>query len=232
MAWRAGGATLNATWARVIWPLIGTIGRTEKGPSVIAALALAAHDALRCQTGRRQGGWCRPRAFVQFQPLLALGHCTWGGQHLGATQVGGAQDVRVAGRPAAVRKVIAAGCRHGVGLMLVAVNLGDIHRVVDVDIGGVVHAADIARTDPIGRPKDFARCQREPAQGRPGCVARADGKVPVVSAHKGDQRRRVHRARRQVPRHPGPARADLCPASVMKRRKSPRCIVHPGPAPG
>ena len=172
LARREGGATLKATRARVIGLLICTMGRTEKGLSVITALALAAHDALRCQAGRRQGGGCWPRAFVQ---LLALGHRAGACQHLGATQVGGAQDVRAAGRPATVGKVVPAGRRHGSGLVLVAVNLGAIHRVV---YGEVVHAADIARTDPVGRPKDFAGCQREPAQGGPGCVARADGKAP------------------------------------------------------
>ena len=117
-------------------------------------------------------------------------------------------------------------------MALVAVVGGSVD-VVDHDV--VVHVADVTRAVLIGRAKSLAGRQREPAQAGPRGLL-ADGHIPVhaacVAANKGDQRGRIHRPRGQLPGHPAPARADLCPAAVVKGRKAPGRVIDPGPAPG
>ena len=122
--------------------------------------------------------------------------------------------------------------RDGGGLVLKAViRTAAVRRV---ERQSVIELADVARAGPVSGPEGFARRQRKPAQGGPWRAARARPPVIVraaVAADKGDQRRGVHRARWQASRHPGPARANLRPASVVKRRKAPRRVIDPGPAP-
>ena len=207
-------------------------------PSVIApflaALVTAAHDRPCGQRGRWQGGGCNrpwPFALVAFRALrqrAVVAH------NLGAVQVDGAQHLLAATQRPATHKVFPAGRRDGGGLALVAVDVSHVHRVVDHDV--LVDLSHVARAGSVGRPVGLARCQREPAQAGPRLAARADRDVPVhaaaAAADKGDQRRSVDRLRCHAPRHPGPARADLGPAAVVKRRKAPGRVVHPGPAPG
>ena len=199
---------------------------------VLPALFAAADHRLQ-HHGRwwQCGRWYLPGPLVR---LGALRHGVAVDQHLGALQFGGAQCMPVALHGASPEEIVTADGRHGGGLVLVAVVVGDVYRVVDHDI--VVHLRDVTRARPVDRPEGFARSKRKPAHAGQRCAARADGDVPVdaagVAADKGDERRGIHRALRQMPWHPGPARADLGPAAIVKRRKSPGGIVHPGPAPG
>ncbi len=98
------------------------------------------------------------------------------------------------------------------------------HRVVHVDPREVV-AARVIR-----RHVDLARPQREPAD-RGTTSAQRDRCAPVAAADERDQRGRVDRAHVARPRDPAPAVADVSPAAVVRRRKAPGLIVHPGPAP-
>ena len=140
--------------------------------------------------------------------------------------------MQVAAHAVAAGKVERADSGYRFRLALVAIHVGDV--VVHHDV--VVHVVHVARAHPVGRPKSFVWRQREPAQARLGRRSLAERDVPVhataVTPHKGDQRRCVHRARRQAARHPAPARANLSPAAVVKRCKAPGCVVNPGPAPG
>ena len=157
---------------------------------------------------------------------------TLGHQHLGAAQVGRVQALPFGAHALAAREVVGAHHTDGVAALLVAVVVGDVdvgHRYV------LVHVGDVARAVLIGRVKSLAGRQRKPAQaGLRGLLV--DGHIPVdaacAAANKGDQRWRIHRPRGQLPGHPAPARADLRPAAIVKGRKAPGRVVHPGPAPG
>ena len=103
-------------------------------------------------------------------------------------------------------------------------DVGDIGDVRDVDL------AHIARAGGIAGHVDFARREREPADGRTG-AADGDGDVDARPAHPGHQRRRIDRPCRERPRRPAPGVAVVDPAAVMERREAPGRIVDPGPAP-
>ena len=93
----------------------------------------------------------------------------------------------------------------------------------------VVDAFAVARTDRVGRLPAFPRGQREPRRaGQASACAQAPARPRAEKLH---QRRGIDRAAHKGPRHPGPARADLRPAAVVKRREAPGRGVDPGPAP-
>src|SRR5690606_25224889 len=79
-------------------------------------------------------------------------------------------------------------------------------------------------------PPGFARRQWIPADAGPRAYAPVHARAAVAEEHH--QRRRIHRARRHAPGHPGPARAHHRPAAVVEGREAPGRIVDPGPAPG
>ena len=90
-----------------------------------------------------------------------------------------------------------------------------------------VHCAPIAAAAGVVRVVRLARCQRNPADVRPGAS-------PVVrtAADPRHHGRRIDGPRDAVPRRPAPGAADVHPASVVERREAPRRVVDPGPAPG
>ena len=125
------------------------------------------------------------------------------------------------------------GCDR-IGLALKVVTVIDLEGV-DNDV--VIDLRQVLRTGGVSRAIGFPGSQRKPAQAgvlptvqpernAPGCRAMA------IAAYEANQRGCIHRARCQAAGHPGPARADLRPAAIVRRRKAPRCVVHPGPAPG
>ena len=95
-----------------------------------------------------------------------------------------------------------------------------------------VQAATVAVAGVVVRRPVFARRERKPRRARAAAQRHAPVAAACRVAHEGNQRRRVHRARAKAARHPGPARADLRPAAVVRGRKTPGRVVDPGPAPG
>ncbi len=172
-----------------------------------------------------------------------------------AQPVGIARDQRCSGEPARVDphqvalhvptacKCVArygseAAWRVAIGVMVAARRRAvAIAVVVIVDVGAMVMSATIAHVPDVDvgvaataaavpRVVDFARAKREPAHR-----AAADADRPATAADKRDQRRRVDRAHAARSRYPAPAAVGVGPAAVVVRRKAPRRIVHPGPAP-
>src|ERR1700730_15701200 len=100
-------------------------------------------------------------------------------------------------------------------------HLGDVHNRV-----GDIHPLHVMRTTPIVRNVDFSGSQREPSD------ARATAQSKSASAHKNDQGWRKDWPDGNRPSHPAPAVFGIGPAPVVERRKAPRLIFYPGPAPG
>ena len=129
--------------------------------------------------------------------------------------------------------------RHGVAFKAIAKlarrlrvvdDLGDLGHVRDV---GDVDVLDVGRAAAVARHKNLARRKRKPADHRllPALTPDRDRHLHAGPSNPGDQRRRIDRAQHALPRHPEPAAAALHPAAVMERRKAPRGVVDPGPAP-
>jgi hypothetical protein len=93
-----------------------------------------------------------------------------------------------------------------------------------------VEATYIRCAGAIGGNKRLAGCQRHPAHGSPATERRRS--APTLASDERHQRRSIYRSQPRFARHPTPAPADRCPASVVKRRESPRLVVDPGPTPG
>jgi hypothetical protein len=122
--------------------------------------------------------------------------------------------------------------RHG--RWIVRVCVVPIHAV-EVD---VVHVANIcvvniyvayvrpARTVAIPRVKYFTETQRKPAHSNTYSEASAE-----TPAKESNESRPVNWIVADRSRAPAPPGAKIIPPSVVKRRKSPRRIVHPSPAP-
>ena len=135
-------------------------------------------------------------------------------------------------------------------------NVGDIgvvHGDIFVDDGGVVVVVDdrlihggvrdvdivhVGAAHAIGRHIDFTRTEREPTDVyTSGGTANPDADGKMWTANPSDQSGRVdgadvsngHGARRA--RNPTPTTAVVDPAAVVERRKAPRSIINPGPAP-
>ena len=87
-------------------------------------------------------------------------------------------------------------------------------RIAEVDPLPESHAA----TEP--REERFAKAQGEPAD--------AESKSTAEEPNKG---RSINRRAKVRPRAPSPPAADERPASIVEWRKTPRRVVHPGPAP-
>ena len=122
--------------------------------------------------------------------------------------------------------------RHGDGLRTALEQVAVVRRVRALAAAKAgVDAAQIARAGAVGRLPVLAGSQRKPGRAGPAATQRHAPAV-AAAAHEGDQGRRIDRARCRRPRHPGPARTDLCPAAVVRGGKAPRGVVHPGPAPG
>ncbi len=85
----------------------------------------------------------------------------------------------------------------------------------------------------VVRCPGFARGQRKPGRARRAAAQRhTPAQAAAAAADEGHQCRRIHRARPEAPGHPGPARADLRPAAVVRGGEAPGRVVHPGPTPG
>ena len=96
-----------------------------------------------------------------------------------------------------------------------------------------IDAAQIARAGNVAGHPQLTRGQREPADpAQPATDRDAPRQVAVAAPDEADQRRRVGSRAAEHARNPGPARANLCPAPIVRWRETPGRIVHPGPAPG
>src|SRR5476649_1395132 len=109
-----------------------------------------------------------------------------------------------------------------------------IRHVGDVDVGNVgdvgdIHSAHVSIAHPVTGPVHFPRPQRNP--GYAASAPNPHRHAEPAAAHKGHQRRRVHRARDHGSRNPHPTAAQHGPAAVVERSKAPWRIVNPGPAP-
>src|SRR5690348_9930627 len=91
-------------------------------------------------------------------------------------------------------------------------------RIADVDVGD----KSPARMPP--RTERFAIAQREPAH--------AAAKPKAAATVEPYESRSVERPAKTRTRAPAPASAKIIPPAVVERRKSPRVIVNPRPAPG
>ena len=98
--------------------------------------------------------------------------------------------------------------------------------VCDSGVAGI-HISEICPAYPVRRNVRFAVSKREPAHR----FARRDRHAKVASTNPSNQSRCVHRPHCNRSRHPTPRSSVVHPASVVSRRKSPRSIVNPGPAP-
>ena len=99
--------------------------------------------------------------------------------------------------------------------------LGDVSHVRTINLTPVV------RRVAVPRHKRLVPAERYPR------IRRADARVhaPAVATKKCHQRRRINRASDVAAGAPCPTAADAYPAPIMRRRKAPRRIIHPRPAP-
>ena len=123
--------------------------------------------------------------------------------------------------------------RDGSGLLAVEVGGGrGMGSRAARQSGAVVHAVFVAGRVAVGRHIDLTRGQRVPADGGgaarlPSVMLTLTPPVPTQPTRGG----RIDRAVHVAARHPAPTPAPDDPAPVVERRKAPRRIVHPGPAP-
>ncbi len=138
---------------------------------------------------------------------------------------------------------IARDRRHRIGPALIHVrDVGGVHigtRVIDVV--NVSHLRDIhprvryiymihiAAAGAVPRHINFAGGEREPGDTR---SANADGELKPSPAHESYQSGCVNGPHEHPSRNPEPPAGDKRPAPVVERRKAPRFILYPGPAPG
>lgn len=107
----------------------------------------------------------------------------------------------------------------------------DVCDIRDIPHVGHVHLTCIVAAVPVPRHVRLTRTEREPSlQSATTSNTDTDGKTR--STHKGHQRRRVHRRDGHRARHPAPLGSDACPTAVVERRKTPRLVFNPRPAPG
>src|SRR5471030_1841972 len=102
------------------------------------------------------------------------------------------------------------GLRHHRNMRLI-----HIRHVGDVDVGDVsdIHSAHVGIAHPVPGPVHFPRPQRNP--GYAASAPNPHRHAEPVAAHKGHQRRRVHRARDHGSRNPHPTAAQHGPAAVV-----------------
>ena len=112
------------------------------------------------------------------------------------------------------------GSRRG-AIHILHVHIRDIDVVIHDHRVGDIDAIEIDRTGVISRHVDLARPEREPGYS-------ASHRAAANPRHQGGRIDRTHRHRT---RHPAPIPVHISPAPVVKRRKSPGRVVHPGPAP-
>ena len=114
-----------------------------------------------------------------------------------------------------------------VGHVRVVVHVRDLgvvdDRIASVDIGVV------AATHRVRRAIHVTRTQREPCDA--GDVAGRDRELEIATANESHQRGRVNRPRAYRARYPAPRPAQIGPATVMGHGETPRCVIHPRPAP-
>ena len=168
----------------------------------------------RHQLGTRTG------IAINIQDRLANRLCT--GEHIARHRRDGTRDTAIG--VADLTQVRAATGIRGV----------DAAVIIDVDRGVAdIDAIEIIAAGAVRRHIDITRAKWEPADRRAATrsTAAADAQIPVVATDKGDQGRRIHRTLIARSRRPAPATTDPRPATVMRRRKAPRRIIHPGPAP-
>src|SRR5690349_9171381 len=126
--------------------------------------------------------------------------------------------------------------------IVAVVVVGDVRYVRDVRVGNVhvaeVIVADISATAipaavspaAVARVVGFTPAQWEPSEAY-AAKAEADAESRAADpAHKGGSVIRTPVAART--RGPRPASAPVDPAAIVERRKAPRLIVNPRPAPG
>src|SRR5258708_1754322 len=119
----------------------------------------------------------------------------------------------------------------------VVVHVGDVRLVDDRSVGNV-DILHVALADVIGRTVDVTRTEREPRDANSATTADSNADAEVRSSDPRHQGRCVDRAyindsdRTRRARHPTPDASHDDPAAIVERRKTPRLIINPGPAPG
>ena len=98
---------------------------------------------------------------------------------------------------------------------------GDVSHVRTIDLTPVVGCVVVPRHEGLIPSKRHPRIR----------WANARVHAPAVASEKCDQRGRINRASNVAAGAPRPTIANAHPATVVRRRKAPRCIIHPRPAP-
>jgi hypothetical protein len=174
-------------------------------------------------------------------------------QRTGGSRDGAGTEHRVARHEGRTLAVVEAACRAPRALVVawalvvdgdVAVGDAIVHHrhialielIVVLHIGPVI-GAEIARRDGVGRVIGFARPERRPTDGARG--EGGGGQGAGGRTQEGHQSRGIDRLIGRVViagvgwcGNPAPAAAELSPPPVMEGGKSPRRVIHPGPAPG
>ena len=122
--------------------------------------------------------------------------------------------------------------RHRRGIVrvgIVPIRAVEVHVVYVADIRVVnIYVANVRSTCavPIPRMKHFTKTQRKPTDSNTNSEAKSE-----TAAQESYEGRPVNWIVADRPRAPTPASAKIIPASVVVRRKTPRLIANPRPAP-
>ena len=127
-----------------------------------------------------------------------------------------------------VHEVVVRSSRHSgriARVRIVVIHDVDVVHVADVGVVDI-YVTQVTAATVVPRVIDFAKTQREPADSK------TYAKPKFAATQKSHERRPIHRIVADWSRAPTPTTAKIIPASVVERRKPPRLIIHPRPAPG